>query len=273
MSGEEQGRRGAEWFRERHHLGQQPLADLITTVEQACDADVAILADGDDAHGLTVRHAGTTIIGVARCRHPMRQRSTIAHELAHVHFDDLRRAGSDRRWDTRDPEEIRADAFARHLLLPVAAVKTRSHGRIVDEQMLSDLVQSFGASPAIVAIQMREAGLIDHDLCRGWSAMTTAGLATRFGWAAQYKAMTVDADTLRPPQRLLTRATRAYAEGVVSVATVARLNNSRDVAATQKELTEAGVTPRRVTDAPPARPTTGSLSPADLDELLRGIDD
>jgi len=52
----------------------------------------------------------------------MRQRSTLAHELGHVLFQDW--ADSDAGdWSERNPAEIRADAFARHLLVPVEGLR------------------------------------------------------------------------------------------------------------------------------------------------------
>ena len=62
------------------------------------------------------------MIAVARTRNPMRQRSTLAHELGHVLFGDYRRPRASG-WSDRSPEEIRADAFARHLLVPVQGIR------------------------------------------------------------------------------------------------------------------------------------------------------
>jgi Zn-dependent peptidase ImmA (M78 family) len=56
---------------EHHRLGVQPMDDLAE-------------------HGLTMRdpRRNAVFIGVARTRNPMRQRSTLAHELGHVLFED-----------------------------------------------------------------------------------------------------------------------------------------------------------------------------------------
>jgi Zn-dependent peptidase ImmA (M78 family) len=68
----------------------QPLGDLVAVIEQATGIDVAVLDVGPDEHGLAMRDParGTVFIGVARTRNPMRQRSTLAHELGHVLFGD-----------------------------------------------------------------------------------------------------------------------------------------------------------------------------------------
>ena len=98
-------------------MGVQPLGDLVALIEQTTGADVAVVeADGDE-HGLAMKdpETGAVFVPVAKTRHPMRQRSTLAHELGHLVFGD---------WDpkevlsSRSPAEARADAFACHLLVP-----------------------------------------------------------------------------------------------------------------------------------------------------------
>ena len=72
-------------------------------------------------HGMAMRDPkfGTTIIAVAKTPHPMRQRSTLAHELAHVLFEDAGRPVSTTvNWSASNEVEERARAFARHLLIP-----------------------------------------------------------------------------------------------------------------------------------------------------------
>ncbi|MCA0435699.1 MAG: ImmA/IrrE family metallo-endopeptidase [Actinobacteria bacterium] len=275
MSAESEARDAAEAFRADHHLGLQPIGDLVAVIEETCGVDVCLLPQGDEAHGMTVRHGHTTIVGVVTTAHPMRQRSTLAHELAHVLFDDLTGGGPERRWAARSPEEVRADAFARHLLVPIGAVRERVVEREVDERLVSDLVQAFGASPKIVAIQLREAGVIDYDLYDDWSRLTAPSLATKFGWQAAYRAMRQQSESMRPPQGLLRRATAAYAEGVVSVALLARLNGTHDIDGTRRELDEAGIVPKAFDVVWPSRPepTSASLTSDEVDTLLSDLDD
>lgn len=115
MSAEQEGREKAEDFRRTHSLGFHPLGDLVALIEQTTGHDVAVLDAGADEHGLTIHdpERDITFIGVARTRRPMRQRSTLAHELAHAVFADWA-ASTD--LSTRSSAEIRADSFARHLL-------------------------------------------------------------------------------------------------------------------------------------------------------------
>lgn len=163
---EQQAQRAADEFRREHRLGVQPLGDLVALIEQTTGHDVAILDADPDEHGLIMRdpERNKVFIGVARSHKPMRQRSSLAHELAHLIFQDW----SDE-LGKRSPEEIRADAFARHLLVPQEGVKEflgSTHD--VSRQTLSDVVQRFLVSPAIAAIAMREAGYVPSGLASEW---------------------------------------------------------------------------------------------------------
>jgi len=143
----------------------------------------------------------------------MRQRSTLAHELGHVLFEDWvdNDAGN---WSDRTYEEIRADAFARHLLVPVNGLRKFLGSREpVTQSILSAVVQRFLVSPAVAAIALRQAGYIDAATKREWMGLSAPRLAVRFGWSDQYRALQADSNQRRAPQRLLARAVKGYAEG------------------------------------------------------------
>lgn len=243
MTLEQQGEAAAAAFRIEHHLGVQPLGDLVALIEQTTGHDVAVLDAGPDEHGLTMRDPAreAVFIGVARTRHPMRQRSTLAHELAHVLFADWT-AGDD--LSARSPEEIRADAFARHLLVPGEGLKAfLGHRETLTEADLSAVVQRFLISPPVAAIALHDCGYIDPATKQQWMALSTPRLATRFGWTDQYHALQNEADQTRSPQRLLARAVSGYSEGVVTAQTIGTLRgiSAREVT---EELAEAGVIPK-----------------------------
>jgi Zn-dependent peptidase ImmA (M78 family) len=244
LTAETEGCASAAQFRSDHHLGVQPLGDLVAVIEQATGIDVAVLDAGPDEHGLTMRDSirGTVFIGVARTRNPMRQRSTLAHELGHVLFEDW--ADSDAGdWSHRNPAEKRADAFARHLLIPVEGLRDFVGQRpAVTESGLSAVVQRFLVSPQIAAIALREAGCIDEGTKQDWMTLRTPQLAARFGWADQYQVLQASSDQRRAPQRLLARAIAAYVEGVLPARAIATLRGI-SVEALMDEFGEAGVTP------------------------------
>lgn len=264
---EQQGKEAAAAFRRKHRLGVQPLGDLAAIIEQTTGHDVAVI-DGDlDEHGLTIHDPkrDVTFIGVARTRNPMRQRSSLAHELAHVVFADWN-DGED--LAARSPEEIRADAFARHLLVPGDGLREfLEHREILTEADLSSVVQWFLVSPAIAAIALRDGGYIGAATKREWMNCTTPWLATRFGWSDQYQSLQDDSERTRSPQRLLARAVAGYEEGVVTAQAVAALRGI-SVEAAAEELADAGVVPRE-----PSIPwiTAADLPPVTVD--LSGLDD
>jgi Zn-dependent peptidase ImmA (M78 family) len=163
VTSEAEGRSTAERFREEHRLGQLALGDLATLIEQTTEIDVAVLDAGPDEHGMTMRDSGrdAVIIGVARTTRPMRQRSTLAHELGHVLFEDWVGEPSGN-WSDRSPTEIRADAFARHLLIPLHGLRELlGPARPASLSTLSAVVQRFLVSPALATIAMEQAGYID----------------------------------------------------------------------------------------------------------------
>ncbi|MBE3001347.1 ImmA/IrrE family metallo-endopeptidase [Nocardiopsis sp. HNM0947] len=238
----------------------QPLGDLVAVIEQATGIDVAVLDADQDEHGLTMRdpERDAVFIAVARTDRPMRQRSTLAHELGHVLFEDW--ADSDTgRWSSRSPVETRANAFARHLLVPLDGLRAFLGERSpVDRSDLSAVVQRFLVSPTIAAIALHDAGYIDPPTKQEWrTGLYTPGLATRFGWSDHYEALKADSARRRAPQQLLARAIRGYAEGVLSLQAVATLR-SMTRGETEAELEGAGVVP--------ADPSTLRNAPAELPE-------
>ncbi len=239
------GRGAAARFRARHRLGEQPLGDLVAIIEQATGIDVAVVSAGPDEHGLTMwdSRRGTVFISVAQTRNPMRQRSTLAHELGHVLFDD-RQDGEQNNWSDRTPEEIRADAFARHLLIPIEGLRQFLAGQgAVTESVFSDVVERFLVSPTIAAIALHQAEYIDDDTKQRWMGLATPTLATRFGWSDYYRTLQIDSDRLRAPQRLLARTINGYTEGVVSTQTIATLRGDNMLDTVEAELREAGIRP------------------------------
>lgn len=276
LSAETEGRTAAARFRQEHHLGLQPLGDLVAVIEQTTRIDVAVLDVGPDEHGLTMRDParGAVFIGVARTPNPMRQRSTLAHELGHVLFEDWADDGTSN-LSERSPAEIRADAFARHLLVPVEGLREFLGDRkFVTQPTLSAVVQRFLVSPRIAAIALHQANYIDDDTKQDWMALTAPQLASRFGWSDQYRALQADSDQRRAPQQLLARAIRGYAEAVLPAQAIATLRGIT-LEAAEADLHEAGVVPteQAIAWAAPAELPNVYVDLAALEEDLNAPDD
>ncbi len=276
LSAETEGRTAAARFRQEHHLGSQPLGDLVAVIEQTTRIDVAVLDVGPDEHGLTMRDParGAVFIGVARTPNPMRQRSTLAHELGHVLFEDWTDDGTSN-LSERSPAEIRADAFARHLLVPVEGLREFLGDReFATQPTLSAVVQRFLVSPQIAAIALHQANYIDDDTKQEWMALTAPRLAVRFGWSDQYRALQADSDQRRAPQQLLARAIRGYAEAVLPAQAIATLRGMT-LEAAEADLREAGVVPAEaaIAWAAPAELPDVHVDLAALEEDLNAPDD
>lgn len=217
MSNEDQGRRLASETRAKAHLGSAPIADVFEFASTVAGADVLSVEAPEEEHGLSTvsLRTGSAVIAVGVTRHPMRQRSSVAHELGHFIAGDLSTEGSFTP-GARTDQEVRANAFARHLLLPLESV-LRFRGEAIGEAELSKLVQEFGVSPAIAAIQLREAGLIDSNLCNAWRSKTAYSLAARHGWLNQYRVLIEASMSPRAPQRLMERAATAVQKGIIDL--------------------------------------------------------
>lgn len=268
MTPENEGRNAAEAFRNEHGLGSQPLGDLVSLIEKTTEHDVAVLdTEGADEHGLTMKDPkqDMVFIAVARARNPMRQRSTLAHELSHVIFEDWF-SGPDSQLSSRTHEEKRADAFARHLLIPQEGIENlvgHLH-RDLTEADLSLVVQHFLVSPPLAAIALCNGGYISDTTKTAWMQLNTPTLATRFGWSQQYAMLQSDGDRPRLPQRLLTRTIAGYEEGVVSAQTIAVLRNI-DVQDAIDELEAAGIFP--------STPTVSWMDANDLPDVSVFLDE
>lgn len=242
-SAEEAAQKAAQSFRAEHHLGSQPIGDLISVIDQTTEFDVAVLDVDQAEHGMAAksRRSGTVFIAVARTPNPMRQRSSLAHELAHVIFGDWKDGGA---VDQRDALEMRADTFARHLLLPETGIRDMLGLQTkLTEADLSSVVQLFRVSPSMAAIALNRFGYISEAQKEAWKRFSTPTLATRHGWKELYQALQTESDQPRAPRRLLARAVEGYEDGVISAQDMATLRGVT-VDMVEHELEEAGIFPR-----------------------------
>lgn len=274
MSNEKAGQKAAENFRREFDLGVEPIVNVARLIEQTVGIGVAYVDTPTPGHGMTMRLGDRCMISVGCTAHPMRLRSTLAHELGHLRLSSVDRYLDHSNWDKRTPEEIQADAFARHLLVPLDAAKMAEHNAEATTALLSDLVQRYMASPEIVAIQLREVKAIDQKTCREWSKLSSSHLASQFGWRAEYQALVAQTNARRAPQALLARAIEGYRWNLVTPATIARLDGKRDSRAVTTQLEDEGIAPMGTGDIVPLRPTEvgDGLTPEELALLMSDTD-
>lgn len=207
----------ADELRSRLDLGNGPIKDLFELAFLAADVDVLSMDAPDEEHGLSMTDTSTgrTVVAVSTTPHAMRQRSSIAHELGHILAGDPNQEGS-LPTGQRNHEEQRADAFARHLLLPSGWVEAKFASGQAALHDLSEIVQEFSLSPAMATIQLHKVGVVDRVVCDEWMRQYSRTLAARFGWLSQYQDMCRASQRPRAPQRLMARAATGYKAGIIS---------------------------------------------------------
>lgn len=275
MSNESIGREAAERFRAKHMLGVAPIANMARLIERTMGIGVAYVQSSVPGHGMTMFLDGKYLMAVGCTKHPMRLRSTLAHELGRLQIGTIDRGVNAVNWSDRRPEEIQADAFARHLLMPLTAVIEMVNGKEVTLSTLSDLVQTYLASPSIVTIQMRDAGVIDADTYEEWKTLATGNMAARFGWHSDYVALVEQSSKPRGPQNLMVRVMEGYRQGSVSSSTVAKLSGDACAADVKAALAEDGISPVVEETAVRARApkdTGERLTPEELAALMGGTE-
>ncbi|MGP7813705.1 ImmA/IrrE family metallo-endopeptidase [Glutamicibacter soli] len=268
------GQCAADEFRLEYGLGTDPIENIARLIEVELGAWVAYVRTSNPGHGMTMRLGDRYLMAVGCTEHPLRLRSTLAHEVGHVRLGTVDRPLDHSNWDERTPEEIQADAFARHLLFPLTAATVAAKGQEPTMGLLSNLVQRYMASPQIVAIQLRTVGAIDAVTCERWGRTTGRQLASQFGWHAEYEAHAALSREPRAPQALLARAVEGYRWGLISAATLARLDGKSDPASVADELNQHGVRPIDDFDLPARRPENSgaSLTGEELARLMSDTD-
>jgi Zn-dependent peptidase ImmA (M78 family) len=241
----------AEHVRDALRIGDEPIVDLVDLVED-CGVPVAFRALQAGVHGLNVRqeHRGRVLRAIlVSTRDPWtRQRYTLAHEMCHGLYDDEGQVIIDEVTVPDTLPELRAEAFARHLLLPqralrnqVVAARNRGEGApvlvarlmtaygISRDALLNALVADGHATEERVAVlrapHTRVAELMENaDLVQVWNELSE-GQHEPSGspW-------------------LVRRALDAYGSGWVDVSVVADLVD-REVSDTERQLAATGWSP------------------------------
>jgi Zn-dependent peptidase ImmA (M78 family)/transcriptional regulator with XRE-family HTH domain len=133
-------------------LGRAPIADVADLAEQHFGLDVLAWPTGKAVSGLCAHGQGIAMMLISTAFPRGHQRFTAAHELAHHLLRDPREIVVDSDlYDTTNPAEQRANAFAAALLMPADGLRDVIADRPIDETVLAGLMRHFGVSfPALL---------------------------------------------------------------------------------------------------------------------------
>jgi Zn-dependent peptidase ImmA (M78 family)/transcriptional regulator with XRE-family HTH domain len=116
----------AQQERGRLQLGMEPIADLVSVVEEAGLRVVGADLPEDDIEGafLTVPECDASVALINRSKPALRQRFTLAHEYGHLLLHRGREVIVDEAiFQTTSPVERQANAFAAAFLMPKALIE------------------------------------------------------------------------------------------------------------------------------------------------------
>ena len=240
----EQGRKLAEWVRRTLRLGDGPLLRFPELLEERFHLDIDLSPLPEAVDGLCVGLGDRALVLVGSRKPSSRQRFTLAHELAHYLVDDLDPFHVDELGvRARSLAEMRANAFAAHLLMPEAGVRAAVEDLEDDAERAVRVALSFGTSVSAAAYQLGNLGLLP-DAAR--DRLATAGskpLLMRYALPSDWQQDESGRGRVRPPSRLYGRATLAYRQGLIGLQPIAELLQRDDHEQLRQELDDAGLAP------------------------------
>ena len=170
-----------------------------------------------------------------------RQRFTVAHELCHYLLKDHDRLIVDERLTGRTAAERRANAFAAHFLMPSESVHRYLRGREASEDVIVELVYTFGVSLQALLWHLFNLELLSKTRKRRIEEVGLKSLSVRFGYGDVWQRLDAERGVRRPPRHLRERATSAFDRGEIGIEPLADLLGRRDTDALRRELEDQGI--------------------------------
>lgn len=236
------GRQLARAVRDAWGLGDDPLPDLFSLVEDRARVGVLLESLGGGLDGLFARTDDVSLILVDSSVTLGRQRFTVSHELCHCLLGEGELVLVDERiFGHRDPPEIRANAFAAHFLMPEEGVDRYVGDRTIDELVVMELQYTFGVSLDSLLWHLVNLRRIDGDRRDDLARRGARALAYRCGYGSEWERQEAERDVRRPPRPLVTRTLAAYEQGRLGVEVVARLVGRDDPEELRGELEAFGI--------------------------------
>lgn len=170
-----------------------------------------------------------------------RQRFTVAHELCHFLLRDGDRVIVDERLTGKSNAERRANAFAAHFLMPEESVRRYLRDREPDEDVVVELVYTFGVSLQALLWHMVNLHLLSKNRVRRLQEIGLKALSIRYGYGDVWQRLDAERGIRRPPRYLRERATTAYDEGALGIEPLADLLGRTDIDGLRRELEDQGI--------------------------------
>ena len=257
----DQGRRLAGEVRQELGLGDGPIARFPELLEERFQLDVDLSPLPEAVDGLCVSVGARALILVGSGKPSSRQRFTLAHELAHYLVDDLDPLYVDERGvRARSVAEMRANAFAAHLLMPEPGVRAAIEGTADDAERAVRVALTFGTSVSAAAYQLGNLGLLPEAVRDRLVDAGAKPLLMRYALPSDWQQDESGRGRVRPPARLYTRATLAFRRGLIGLEPIADLLRHPDRDQLRQELDDAGLAPDL--------DSLGVADPDALDEIL-----
>ena len=240
----DQGRRLAGQVRQALRLGDGPLGPLPEVLEERLRLDVDFSPLPEAVDGLCVSVGDRALVLVGSSKPSSRQRFTLAHELAHYLVDDLDPLYVDERGvRARSVAEMRANAFAAHLLMPEPGVRAAIEGFTDDAERAVRVALTFGTSVSAAAYQLGNLGLLPDSVRDRLTQAGSRPLLMRYALPSDWQQDESGRGRLRPPSRLYRRATLAFRRGLIGLEPIAELLQRPDRDQLRQELEDAGLAP------------------------------
>lgn len=242
----------------RHDFGlglDQPVHDVLATVEEAAGVPVAVLALPDGVAGAYMVRRGQPFVFLNGTEWITRQRLTLAHELGHhrMHRQAVVDSMGDVEGRSKDPVEQQAFAFAGEFLAPEQALRNWLAARedpVIDIALLARLAAGFGLSAPAMLVRLVEAGILPRptqrrelkrQIDRGQhrAAEKTLGISPVEDALAQIQR---NGELPRLPATLRDNALVAYAAGLIDLDRLAHVLR-RDRSTVEQVVARLGLQP------------------------------
>jgi Zn-dependent peptidase ImmA (M78 family)/transcriptional regulator with XRE-family HTH domain len=240
----DQGRKLAGQVRRILGLGDGPITRLPELLEERFRLDVDFSPLPEAVDGLCVSVGQRALVLVGSSKPSSRQRFTLAHELAHYLVDDLDPLHVDERGTrSRSVAEMRANAFAAHLLMPEAGVRAAVEGAAGNAERAVRVALGFGTSVSAAAYQLGNLGMLPEAERDRLVQTGAKPLLLRYAQPSDWQDDENGRGRVRPPGRLYSRAMLAFRGGLIGLEPLVELLRHPDRDQLRQELDDAGLSP------------------------------